>query len=63
MLDVLSTRSPLKIIFQDSKNEQRLSSLHTTKPFVVTLELVLLFVEFTNQNVTRINIIEIPNVI
>lgn len=48
---VPSTRSPLKTIFQDSKNVQQLSLTHET--FVVILGAVLLLIEFTTQNITN----------
>ena len=48
---VLSTRSPLKTIFQDSKNVQQLSLTHET--FVVILGAVLLLIGFTIQSITN----------
>lgn len=66
MLDSLIDQVTLKIISQDSKNVQRLSSTHTTITFVVILEPVLLFVEFTNENITNTYtsvLVGIPNII
>ena len=63
---VLSTRSPLKTAFQDSKNVQQLSLTHVTKTFVAILAAVLLLIEFTIQNTTNNYIlvsIGTPNII